>query len=174
MSSGEIQGLDGKLHEPLTWRWAMSRGAGVLKEAGPVLEVVRIFDASRHDVWKAWTDPEALKKWWGPRGAAVPEYTLDLRPGGPWRARMRAPSGEEHWARGIYQEIVPPRRLTYTWIWEHGDNHEMLVNVSFEELGYKTRVTLVQSDFETPADCDEHREGWTQSMDRLVEYVGKR
>jgi uncharacterized protein YndB with AHSA1/START domain len=152
----------------------MSTGEGVLEEAGPVLEVVRIFDASRRDVWNAWTDPEALKQWWGPRGSTIPDFTLELRPGGSWRACLRSADGEEHWARGIYQDVSPPRRLEYTWIWENGDNQEMLASVGFEELGYKTRVTLFQSDFENPEDCDEHREGWTQSLDRLASYLRKR
>jgi uncharacterized protein YndB with AHSA1/START domain len=146
----------------------------VLKAAGPTLEIVRIFDASRRAVWEAWTDPQAAKEWFGPQGFAIPDFTSDLRPGGSWRICMHAPDGEEHWARGIYQEVVPPRRLEYTWVWEKGNNHEMRVDVSFEELGYKTRLTLIQSDFETPEDCEEHRDGWTQSLDRLGEYLGKR
>src|SRR4029453_11100056 len=149
----------------------MSQGA--LKAAGPTLEIVRILDASRHAVWKAWTDPEAAKKWFGPRGFTVPDSTLDLRPGGPCRLCLRAPDGEEHWARGIYHEVVPPKALKYTWVWEKGDNHEMQVAVSFEELGYKTRLSLIQSDFETPEDCEEHRDGWTQGLDRLAEYLHK-
>jgi uncharacterized protein YndB with AHSA1/START domain len=143
----------------------------VLKAAGPTLEVVRIFDASRRAVWEAWTDPEATKEWFGPRGFTIPDFTSDLRPGGAWRVCMRAPDGEEHWARGIYQDVDPPRGLEYTWVWEKGDNHEMRVGVNFEELGYKTRLTLVQSDFETPEDCEEHRDRWTQSLDRLAEYL---
>src|SRR5262245_58624072 len=129
----------------------------VLKAAGPVLEVVRIFDASRRAVWNAWTDSEVVKKWFGPRGFTIPDYTIDLRLGGSWRVCMRAPDGEEHWARGIYHEVSPPRALEYTWVWEKGDNHEMRVGVGFEELGYKTRLTLHQSDFETTEDCEEHR-----------------
>jgi len=146
----------------------------VLKAAGPALEIVRIFDASRRAAWNAWTDPEAAKEWFGPRGFTVPDYTLDLRAGGSWRLCLRASDGEEHWARGIYKEVVPPRRLTYTWIWEQRDNHEMRVDVSFEELGYKTRLTLDQSEFETREDCEEHRDGWTQSLDRLGGYLRKR
>jgi len=146
----------------------------VLKAAEPTLEVVRIFDAPRRAVWKAWTDPEEAKKWFGPRGFTIPDYTIDLRPGGSWRVCMRAPDGEEHWARGIYHEVWPPRALEYTWVWEKGDNHEMRVGAGFEELGYKTRLTLVQSDFKTREDCEEHRDGWTQGLDRLAEYLRKR
>jgi uncharacterized protein YndB with AHSA1/START domain len=140
--------------------------------AKPELVITRVFDAPRELVWRAWTDPAAAVKWWGPKGFTVPDYKTDSRPGGAWRVCMRSPEGEDHWAHGVYREIVEPERLVYTWVWEKGARDEKLVTVTFAEDGpTKTKLTLHQAAFETVEDRDEHREGWTESLDRLAEYV---
>ena len=72
------------------------------------LIIERVFDAPRALVFKAWTEPERLVLWWGPRGFTMPACTMDARPGGAFRFCMRSPEGTDHWLRGVYREIVEP------------------------------------------------------------------
>lgn len=83
------------------------------------LHLTRTFAAPRAAVFRAWTDPERLKQWWGPPGYATPAVELDLRVGGRYRIGMRKlPDGDVFYLSGVYQEVRPPERLVYTWRWE--------------------------------------------------------
>jgi uncharacterized protein YndB with AHSA1/START domain len=73
--------------------------------------MTRVFDAPRALVFDAYTNPEHLPHWFGPRGWTLPVCEIDLRPGGPWRFVLRGPDGTEMGMRGVYQEIAPPERL---------------------------------------------------------------
>ena len=75
------------------------------------LTITRIFDAPRDLVWKAWTDPEYYKKWWGPTYFTAPISKIDLRVGGKYLSCMRGPDGKDYWSTGVYREIVPLERL---------------------------------------------------------------
>src|SRR5437773_7933520 len=71
------------------------------------LRIVRVFDAPRERVWKAWTDPDRVKSWWGPRSFTAPFAKIDLRVGGKYLYCMRSPDGKDYWSTGVYREIVP-------------------------------------------------------------------
>src|SRR5450631_3880460 len=73
--------------------------------------ISRTFDAPRALVWKAWTDPEALAQWWGPKGATIRVVKLDMRPGGIFHYAMSFQPGHDMWGRFAYREIAPPERL---------------------------------------------------------------
>ena len=142
------------------------------------LELVlkRVFDAPRDVVFRAWTDPERRARWWGPKGFTVPEYKMDVRPGGAWRTCMRSPDGEIYWVQGVYREIVAPERLVFTWAWEdeHGNpGHETLVTVEFRARGDKTELTLTHSVFESAKSRDAHKSGWSSSLDCLAEFLAE-
>ncbi|MBF8299495.1 MAG: hypothetical protein HW397_544, partial [Dehalococcoidia bacterium] len=76
--------------------------------------MTRTFDAPRRLVWEAWTKPEHVAQWWGPRGWTLPVCDIDLRPGSHYRWVMRGPDGKDHPMSGEYREVVPPERLVYT------------------------------------------------------------
>src|SRR5262249_17479359 len=76
--------------------------------------ITRIFDAPRELVFKAWTDPVHVARWWGPKGFTNPVCEIDLRVGGELRIVMRAPDGAEHPMKGVFQEIEPPARLVFS------------------------------------------------------------
>ncbi len=83
------------------------------------LKLVRTFDASPEEVYRAWTDPSVIKRWFGP----TPEFSttiaeVDLKVGGKYRIGMKSPDGELYVATGVYQEIVPNEKLAFTWRWE--------------------------------------------------------
>ena len=137
------------------------------------LVIKRTLDAPRDLVWKMWSDPEQAKQWWGPHGFTAPVVELDTRPGGKWRAMMRSSDGKEMWQHGVYREIVPPEKVSFTFIWDENPNHEMLVTVTFVERGKKTEMTLEQTGFDSKAERDDHEGGWSQSLERFAAYVKK-
>ncbi len=153
-----------------------ARNRLVAEPAERVLVIERVFDASCSLVFRAWTEPEHLARWWGPRGFTVLSYKADVRPGGAFRFGIRSPEGSEHWAHGIYREVVPPERLVFTTTWEEPDGkpkHETLVTLTFAEQDGKTRLTLHQALFESATSRDLHSEGWGSTLDLLAEYVAK-
>jgi uncharacterized protein YndB with AHSA1/START domain len=73
--------------------------------AGQELVIERIFDAPRELVWRAWTDPERMKRWWGPKDFTAPHITIDLRVGGKYVSCMRGPDGNDFWSTGVYRKL---------------------------------------------------------------------
>ncbi|HUB15860.1 MAG TPA: SRPBCC domain-containing protein [Acetobacteraceae bacterium] len=147
---------------------------GKTDPAAPELTVSRLIDAPRALVFKAWTQPEHAARWWGPRGFTVESCRLDARPGGTYRVAMRSPEGTLRTKRGVYQEVASPERLTFTYAWEDAagePGHTMHVVVTFEARGEQTLLTLRQTGFESVAECDSHREGWTSCFERFAEFA---
>jgi uncharacterized protein YndB with AHSA1/START domain len=100
------------------------------------LVITRVIDAPRGLVFKTWTQPEHIARWWGPRGFTTIHCEMDVRVGGAYRFGMRSPQGTEHWKRGVYREIVEPDRVVFTFAWENADGtlgHELLTTVTFDE-----------------------------------------
>ena len=150
------------------------------------LTLTRVFDAPRALVFKAWTTPEHLMRWWGPHGFTCLSCTMDLRVGGEWRLAMRSPAGVEDRQRGVFREITAPERIVFTyafedftarktsgrWSDESGHpGHQTIVTVNFEDLGPKTRLSVHQAVFESVGVRDEHVRGWGEALDHLAEYV---
>lgn len=163
--------------------------------SGGSCEVVftRLIRAPRELVFKAWTDPKHLARWWGPRGMTNPVCEVDARPGGAWRTVMRSEDGNEYPCRGVFLEIVEPERLVLT-VGAHdhpADWQEQLAALGGKsegdtDLNQVWTVTLeaqdggtlmtVRNRFESAAARDAalemgHAEGAGQSMDRLVELM---
>ena len=135
------------------------------------LIIKRTYDAPIDVVWDAWADPARAKVWWGPRGFTAPVVELDERPGGKWRAKMVGPDGSELWQHGVYREIVPRRRIVYTFIWDQEPNHEMLVTVEFSAKANRTEISFQQTGFKSDGEREGHKGGWNESFDRLGEYL---
>ncbi len=141
-----------------------------------VLNLTRMFDAPRSLVFKAWAHPEHVMQWWGPRGFTVLSCEMDFRIGGAWSLSMRSPEGRVDRQRGIFRDIVEPERIvfTYAFVDDRGQaGHEMVVSVSFEDLGAKTRLILHQAIFESVTLREEHVAGWSESFDNLDQLVAK-
>ena len=138
------------------------------------LVITRILDAPRDVVFRAWTEPDRVARWWGPQGFVTTYCDMDIRPGGAFRVCMRSPEGAEHWKQGIYREIVVPERLAFTFAWEDAEGkpgHQTLVTVTLADRGGRTELTLHQAVFETVAARDDHRRGWTSTLQRFAEYL---
>jgi len=152
------------------------RTSPIAEPAERVLVITRVLDAPRSLVFKVWTQPEHLVRWWGPRDFTTPSCKMDVRAGGAYRTCIRSPEGKDYWMRGVYREIVEPERLVFTFAWEDEEgqpSHETLVTVTFAEHDGKTKLTFQQAIFESVAERDSHREGWTECLDRLEAYLAE-
>jgi uncharacterized protein YndB with AHSA1/START domain len=139
------------------------------------LIVTRVIDAPRQLVFKTWTQPEHIARWWGPQGFTTIHCEMDVRVGGAYRFGMRSPQGTERWKRGVYREIVEPERIVFTFAWENPSDdvphNELLTTVTFEEEGSGTRLTLRQAPFASAALSDNHSAGWTSTFERFAAYL---
>jgi len=156
--------------------------------------ISRVFDAPRERVWKAWTEVEQMKQWWGPKGYTVTHCTVDLRPGGKGHYCLRGPDGSELWGRFVYREIVRPERLV--WINSFSDKdgglsthpmsptwpREMLTTIGFKDLGGKTELTIEWIPFDGSTELeigtfdkgrDSMKMGWTGTLDQFNVYLKK-
>jgi uncharacterized protein YndB with AHSA1/START domain len=135
----------------------------------------RVFDAPRELVFRMWTEPEHIKRWWGPRGFTNTIHTMDVRPGGEWNFVMHGPDGTDYNNRIIYREIDRPSRMTYS----HVSGPLFEATVTFDEVGAKTEVT-VRMVFETAelrtqvAEKFGAVEGLHQTLARLDEQLADR
>lgn len=145
------------------------------------ITISRIFNAPRELVFNAWIVPEQLAQWWGPRGFSAPTCELDVRPGGKIRIHMEHPDFPNHWMGGEFVEVVPPERLVFiSTAFEDEDGNyglEALNTITFENVDGKTKLTvhaeLKRLSPELSFAADGMNEGWTQSLDKLNEYISK-
>jgi uncharacterized protein YndB with AHSA1/START domain len=136
------------------------------------LQVSRLLNAPRDEVFRAWTDPERIKQWWGPIGMSTPAAQVDLRPGGAYRFVMEAPEGPTLVVAGSYREVTPPSRLVYTWHWENGipDSLETLVTVEFDERGAQTEIRITHGGFPAEGAAPQYQVGWEEALARLATF----
>jgi len=112
--------------------------------------VTREFDAPRHLVYKAWTTPELVARWWTARRGTAKQMEIDLRVGGRWRYAMDADNGQEVAFHGEYREIVPGEKIVSTEVYEgvpgppeEAERNATLNTVTFAEEGGRTVVTIL-------------------------------
>jgi len=141
------------------------------------LHITRVFDAPRDLVFKAWTDPEHLANWWGPRGSVTPKCEMDARPGGSYQFLMRAASGREVIWSGVCRELKAPEKLVLTCSIRNPDgtviSAETVLTLTLEDQQGKTRLTLHQGVFDSVENCEAHQRGWRDALDRIGEYLAR-
>jgi uncharacterized protein YndB with AHSA1/START domain len=141
------------------------------------LVLTRVLEAPRALVFKVWSEPEHLVRWWGPTGFTLPSCKIEFHPGGAFRCLMLSPEGSEHRMHGVYREIVAPEKISFSWTWVDAEGQpgpETLVTVTLEEAGKdgaQTKLTLHHAVFESITARDAHNGGWTQCLERLGAYV---
>ena len=150
-----------------------SRRAEVTLPADDQILITREFDAPRRLVYRAWTTPELVGRWWSGRRGEMTLVEMDFRVGGAWRYVMNARDGHEVGFHGEYLEIVPPSRLAFTFRWEEPapDDRQTVVSLSLTDLGGTTELVVDQGLFATDARLALHRSGWSESLDRLAEVL---
>lgn len=163
---------------------AIAKGAATQ----PEFVITRVFKAPRRKVWDAWTKPEQIARWLGPKGTTTVVLHADMRPGGMLHSRMASADGHVMWGKFVYREVTEPSRLV--WVHSFSDEHanvvrapffdglwplELLTTVTFEEEAAGTRVTLTWVPMNaTPeeqatfaANMVSMTGGWSGSFDQL-------
>ena len=158
--------------------------------------ITRTFEAPRALVWKAWTERERLRQWFGPKGFTMTDAKLDLRPGGTLHYCLRAPDGKEMWGRFVYRQYRSrpsglsgsiPSPMSTAGLTRHPFARaawplEMLSTATFADVDGKTKLTVEWSPLNP---TDEERQtfdashasmtqGWTGTFDQLVAYLASR
>ena len=141
----------------------------------PFLALDRTYPVAPEKVWRAWTDPEAVKRWWGPGpGDAVSLAELDVRVGGRFRIVFGGPDGKAHECAGIYREVVPNRKLVFTWTWPNSTpERESLVTVTLRSAGKGTELVFLHEQFVDEKVRDDHERGWSGSFDKLEHFLAE-
>jgi uncharacterized protein YndB with AHSA1/START domain len=190
-AAGAIEGMEAG------WTQSLERLAAILSKAptdahaeGEFI-LSRVVDAPRELVFRAWTEPDRLARWFGPKGFTILSRTLDLRPGGVFHYSMRSPDGREMWGRWVFWEVVPPERLAF--VVSFSDERcgvtrhpfasdwplEVLSTLTLTDHGGGTLLTMrgvplnatVSERTTFEAGHDGMRKGWTGTLDQLTEYL---
>jgi len=142
------------------------------------VELTRVFKAERRKVFEAWTNPGVLKRWLAPHDTMMSEATADVKIGGAFRIDMAGKiEGRDitGYASGVYREVVPDERLSFTWTWHNVGTGEVtgetLVTVTFKEKDGGTEMTLVHDKFATPEMQQDYKFGWISCFDKLARIV---
>jgi len=149
--------------------------------------ITRVFDAPRALVWKAWTDPQYVMQWWGPKGFTAPVCKIDFRVGGKFLCCMKSPDGQEGWTGGEYYEIVPHEKIVYSMYFadskgnkvdpaQLGIEHQAIENardmVIFEDYGNgQTKLTLIGNETMEDAKNSGQLEGWNEILDKVAGVI---
>jgi uncharacterized protein YndB with AHSA1/START domain len=152
----------------------------------PEIVINRTFKAKLDKVWKAWTDPQILMIWWGPKAFTTPVFKVDLRVNGKLLSCMRSPDRKDFWGTGVYKEIEPMTKLVYTDSFSDAEGNvvpaahygmsgkwplELLVTVKFKEKGDDTEMELVHAGIPDGTMSEMTKAGWNESFDKLEEYL---
>jgi len=167
---------------------AEKSSSAVTESAERELVITRIFDAPRDLVWKAWTNPEHLKRWWGPKNFTAPVCKMDFRVGGKYLFCMRSPEGRDFWSTGVYKEIIPLERIVCTDSFADAEGNpvpaanygmpgdwpaELLVTVTFEDDGGKTKMILRHAGMPAGQMSEMAVAGWNESFDKLADSLAQ-
>ena len=135
------------------------------------LEISRVFAAPPSLVFKAFTKPEHMVRWWGPQNFSTTVEKLEFREGGSYRFTIHGPNDRHHGMSGIFREIVEPKKIIFTFAWvdEKGEpGNETLITITINPEGAKTRLIFRQAPFDDAKNRDSHAEGWGEVLDKLA------
>lgn len=142
-------------------------------EERPSLAITRRYPVAPEKVWRAWTDPQAISKWFGPgKDEPVSLAQLDVRVGGLFRIVFGGADGKAHECVGVYREVVPNRKLVFTWTWPNSTpERESLVTLSLRPDGGGTELHFLHERFVDDKVRDDHWRGWSGALDKLENFL---
>ncbi len=138
------------------------------------LLIRRWFDAQAAEVFGIWSSREHIMRWWGPKDFTCTHFDMDFRPGGKWRACIRADAYGDSWMNGEYREIVQDRSIAFSFMWEDGRDQpgvQTEVVVTFDARGERTLQSFHQTPFLTVEGRNSHVGGWTECFTREADYL---
>ena len=144
----------------------------------PIKEVVleKTYDASPETVWQAWTNPEQLKQWWGPKQMRTQSLAFDPHVGGKYRWTLVDEKDEEMTVFGEYRELVPGKKIVFTWKWDDDEAWKYtssVVTVELSDCDGGTELRLIHEKLPSEESRDRHNEGWNSVVDRLEKFFSK-
>jgi uncharacterized protein YndB with AHSA1/START domain len=140
------------------------------------LEIKRFINASRNRVYAAWTDPAQLKEWFGPENVRTRNFTADARVGGKFRWDLINEEGEDMTISGEYRELVPGKKIVFTWKWDDDEawtNTDSVVTVELSDRDCGTELRLIHEKLPSEESRDRHNEGWNSVLDKLEKFFNK-
>ena len=137
----------------------------------PFLRLSRHFPVAPEKVWLAWTDPQALKHWFGPDEGEVLSAETDVRVNGRFHIVFSTLDGEEHDVSGVYREVQAHRKLVFTWAWKSTPERESLVTLTFRPADGGTEFNMLHEQFFDSAARDRHEYGWTGALGKLERFL---
>jgi uncharacterized protein YndB with AHSA1/START domain len=140
------------------------------------LEITRVMDAPPDRVYAAWTDPAQLREWFGPEGVRTRSITADVRIGGKYRWELITQEGEDWAAFGEYRELIPGKKIVFTWQWDEDEvwpNQISVVTIELFEHPAGTELRLRHKRLPSEESRDRHGEGWNSLLDRLENFIGE-
>lgn len=141
-------------------------------EASAQVRIHRHYRAPVEQVWRAWTDPQALSRWFmGGAPGAVTEAEIDLRVGGRYRLITRMTNGDTHDVSGDYLEVLPLRRLVFSWAWRSTPERVSRVSIDFLPDGGGTALTFVHDRFFNDEARANHERGWQPAFAQLDRFL---
>ena len=138
----------------------------------PSVTIVRRIKASPARIWAAITQPDQMIQWWGPDAGPTLSAEADVRPGGRFSVVFRLLNGDEHNPTGIYQEVIPERKLAFTWDLPGSHEPESLVTFLLKPIDGGTELTLLHEHLPDEAERDSHEQGWNGLLDKLPLFLG--
>jgi uncharacterized protein YndB with AHSA1/START domain len=135
------------------------------------LNLRRTFNAPREQVFRAWTEPEALERWLKPMDSTTRVSAFDLRVGGSYQFDFHGKDGSFYSVSGHYIEITPPEKLCFTWQAEITDNEQTLVTLEFIERGSTTEIALTHERLLNEPMLSAHEAGWNWMLDELGTFL---
>jgi uncharacterized protein YndB with AHSA1/START domain len=135
------------------------------------VRISKFIGADRQAVFAAWTEADLIRKWFAPGAMAVSHAATDPREGGAYAITMRDDDGDTETASGTYREVVPGRKLVFTWGWQRAPHEETLVTVEFADQGQGTLVTVTHARFRTAEQAGRHAQGWEGCLANLAARI---
>jgi uncharacterized protein YndB with AHSA1/START domain len=144
-----------------------------LHEEEGALQLTREYPVGCERVWRAWTDPQALSRWFGPGNTeCVTRADLDVRVGGRYDIAFRTGDGQEHGVSGTYQEVAPHRRLSFTWAWKSTPERVSVVTIDLRPTpGGGTQLDFRHDRFFDRTARDNHERGWGGTFQKLDRFL---
>jgi uncharacterized protein YndB with AHSA1/START domain len=139
----------------------------------PSVTLVRRLKASPARVYAAITQPAQMMQWWGPDAGPTLKAEADVRPGGRFSIVFRLMNGDEHNPTGIYREVVPEKKLSFTWEWPGMPERESLVTFLLKPFDGGTELTLIHEQLPDEEACRSHEMGWSGLLDKLPVFLAR-
>jgi len=138
----------------------------------PSVTIVRKIKASPARIFRAITEPRQMMQWWGPDAGPTLRAEADVRPGGRFSIVFRMLNGDEHNPTGVYRDVIPDRKLVFTWEWPGMPERQSLVTFLLEPFDGGTELTLIHEQLPDEEARGSHAAGWNGFLDKLSSFLG--